>query len=326
MGGAGSFGTGARRPRAASPLAFAGAAYIWIAVLAALLLPSPCRSCRRAGWHTVPLQTVNYNLGEEIGWPDLAKTVAGVYGTLPLRSRRDRHRHRQLRRSRRAAAVRTRPRAPLPSTRARTTSTSGERRRGRHHGHRGRDGRGPGLGRAVLRESRTSGDHRQRRRGRQRGAGPVDLAVPRPRRGRGSRSGPTSSTTTEDGGALKRALVPLAIGCVLVGVVAIVVAIVGWSWSWFALANGALAVLFLVLFRGTAPARTRADRPAGRASPPHGGRTVRADTLAAQEAALEPDADVAAATTVEDVATGSAFLWTAAAPAAAAVLAVVFYV
>ena len=34
-------------------------------------------------------------------------------------------------------------------------------------------------------------------------------------------------------------------------VLAIVVAVVGWSWSWFALANGALAVLLLVLFRGS---------------------------------------------------------------------------
>ena len=37
-----------------------------------------------AHWlHTVPLQKINYNLGEEIGWPDLTKTVAGVYGSLP---------------------------------------------------------------------------------------------------------------------------------------------------------------------------------------------------------------------------------------------------
>ena len=42
---------------------------------------------------------------------------------------------------------------------------------------------------------------------------------------------------------MKRALIPLAIGCALVGVVAIVVAVVGWNWGWFALANGALAAL-----------------------------------------------------------------------------------
>ena len=57
-------------------------------------------------------------------------------------------------------------------------------------------------------------------------------------------------------------LVPLAIGCGVVGVITIVLAIAGWSWDWFALANGAFTVLLLVLFRGSV---TGADpeRPPG---------------------------------------------------------------
>ena len=122
-----------------------------------------------------------------------------------------------------------------------------------------------------------------------------------------------------------RRLVPLAIGCGVVGVITIVLAIVGWSWDWFALANGAFTVLLLVLFRGSV---TGADpeRPPGvaRSSAAHVAGPFDPDVLARQEAALEPDHDVAAATRAEDVATGFSFLWTAAAPAVAAVLAVVF--
>jgi hypothetical protein len=37
-----------------------------------------------AHWlHTVPLQKINYNLGEEIGWPELTATVAHVWRSLP---------------------------------------------------------------------------------------------------------------------------------------------------------------------------------------------------------------------------------------------------
>jgi hypothetical protein len=125
---------------------------------------------------------------------------------------------------------------------------------------------------------------------------------------------------------MKRALVSLAIGCLLVGVVAIVVAIAGWSWSWFALANGALAVLMLVMVRGTLSGEDE-RRPPGRArvSAARWAGPQDPGSLAAREAALEPDPDAAAATRAEEVATGFAFLWTAAAPAAAAVLAVIFY-
>ncbi len=125
---------------------------------------------------------------------------------------------------------------------------------------------------------------------------------------------------------MNRALLPLAIGCVLVGVLAIVVAVVGWSWSWFALANGALAVLLLVLFRGSVTGADP-DRPPGvaRVSAAHAAGPFDPDTLAAQEAALHPDAGVTADARAEDLATGFGFLWTAVAPAAATVLAIVFY-
>jgi hypothetical protein len=125
---------------------------------------------------------------------------------------------------------------------------------------------------------------------------------------------------------MRRALVPLAIGCGLVGVVAIVLVIVGWQWSWFALANGALAVLMLVLFRGSVTGGDP-DRPPGvaRVSAARAAGPLDPDTLGPQEAALHPDAEAAADARAEDAATGFAFLWTAAAPAAAAVLTVVFY-
>jgi hypothetical protein len=121
-------------------------------------------------------------------------------------------------------------------------------------------------------------------------------------------------------------LVPLAAGGVLVGVVAIAVAIAGWSWSWFAVANGALAALLLVLFRGSVTGADP-DRPPGvaRVSAARWAGPIDPDTLAAREQALEPDPDAAAEARAEDLDTGFAFLWTAAAPALAAVIAIVFY-
>ena len=121
-------------------------------------------------------------------------------------------------------------------------------------------------------------------------------------------------------------LVPLAIGCGVVGVIALVLAIVGWSWSWFALANGAFTVLLLALFRGSVTGDDP-DRPPGvaRVSAAHVAGPFDPDVLAGQEAALEPDHDVAAATRAEDVATGFSFLWAAAAPAVAAGIAIIFY-
>jgi hypothetical protein len=122
-----------------------------------------------------------------------------------------------------------------------------------------------------------------------------------------------------------KVLVPLVIGCGLVGVVAIVLAIVGWDWLWWVVANGALTALMLVLFRGSMGGEDL-DRPPGaaRVSAARWTGPLDPDALARGEQALEPDPDVAAAARAEDVGTGFAFLWTAAAPAAAVVLAIIF--
>ncbi len=125
---------------------------------------------------------------------------------------------------------------------------------------------------------------------------------------------------------MKRALVPLAVGCGLVVAVAVVLLAIGWEWTWFAIASGALAALLLTLFRGSV---TGADerRPPGRArvSAARWAGPLDPDHLAAQEGALEPDPALAAETRAEDVATGFAFLWTAVPPAAAAAVAIIFY-
>jgi hypothetical protein len=110
-----------------------------------------------------------------------------------------------------------------------------------------------------------------------------------------------------------------------VAAVAIVLLVIGWDWTWFAIANGALTVLLLVLFRGSVtgaderrppgPARVSAARWAGPLDP---------DTLAAQEHALHPDPEIDAQVRAEDLATGFSFLWTAAPTALATAAAIVF--
>ncbi len=59
------------------------AALVFVIVCAVLTLPLslPVLSPRLLA--AVPLQNVNYNLGEEVGWPELVRTVAGVYDSLP---------------------------------------------------------------------------------------------------------------------------------------------------------------------------------------------------------------------------------------------------
>ena len=122
-----------------------------------------------------------------------------------------------------------------------------------------------------------------------------------------------------------KVLVPLVMGCGLVGIVAIVLAIVGWDWMWWVIANGVLAALLLALFRGSVTGADQ-DRPPGvaRVSAARWAGPLDPDTLAAEEQRLEPDHDAAADARAEDLDTGFAFLWTAAAPAAAAVLAIIF--
>jgi hypothetical protein len=122
-----------------------------------------------------------------------------------------------------------------------------------------------------------------------------------------------------------KVLVPLLIGCGLVGVVAMVLALIGWDWTWWTVANGALALLLLALFRGSVTGAD-AERPPGvaRVSAARWAGPLGPDTLAAEEARLEPDHDLAAETRAADLDTGFSFFWTAAAPAAAAVLALIF--
>jgi len=125
---------------------------------------------------------------------------------------------------------------------------------------------------------------------------------------------------------MRRALVPLAIGGGLVVIVTVVLLLIGWDWTWFAIANGALTVLLLVLFRGSVtgaderrppgPARVSAARWAGPMDP---------DALAAQEHALHPDPEVDAEARAEDLSTGFSFLWTAVLPAVATAVAIIFY-
>ena len=62
-------------------------AYTWVAVVALLFLPLSLPLLPAHWLATVPLQKVNYNLGEEIGWQDLTATVAGIYHRLPASER-----------------------------------------------------------------------------------------------------------------------------------------------------------------------------------------------------------------------------------------------
>ena len=71
--------------RPITPAVLAGAAMVAGAVLAApVALPVlPARAL-----HTVPLQKINYDLGEEIAWPKLVTLVAREYDALPAALRR----------------------------------------------------------------------------------------------------------------------------------------------------------------------------------------------------------------------------------------------
>jgi hypothetical protein len=59
-----------------------------IAVSGLLLLPLALPVLSPAALADVPLQNVNYNLGEEVGWPDLVREVAAVDRSLPPAQRR----------------------------------------------------------------------------------------------------------------------------------------------------------------------------------------------------------------------------------------------
>ena len=90
------------------------------------------------------------------------------------------------------------------------------------------------------------------------------------------------------------------------------------------IANGVLTALLLVLFRGSVTGAD-ADRPPGvaRASAArYAGPSTRTPPRRSRPARARPRRRGAAR--AEDVDTGFAFLWTAAAPAAAVVLAIIF--
>jgi hypothetical protein len=64
------------------------AALSFVLVFAAILLPLSLPILPPRVLATVPLQKLNYNLGEEIGWPDLVTKVAHAYYALPPSERR----------------------------------------------------------------------------------------------------------------------------------------------------------------------------------------------------------------------------------------------
>jgi 4-amino-4-deoxy-L-arabinose transferase-like glycosyltransferase len=63
------------------------AAYAWVVVFALIFLPLSLPVLPAQWLATLPLQKVNYNLGEEIGWQDLTATVSGLYAGLPAEER-----------------------------------------------------------------------------------------------------------------------------------------------------------------------------------------------------------------------------------------------
>ena len=120
---------------------------------------------------------------------------------------------------------------------------------------------------------------------------------------------------------MKRTAYGLGAGCVLVGTVAVVMLIIGGDWKLFAIVNGALAILLLVLFKGSMTGADK-DRPPGvaRVSAARSADPTDPDKLGAQERALQPDSEAAADARAEEVSTGFGFLLAAAPPAVAAIV------
>ena len=136
----------------------------------------------------------------------------------------------------------------------------------------------------------------QLRRGAARLRGIRRVARPQYDDGRGRGSARDSVATPAREETMKRALLPLAIGCGLVAIIAVVLLLRGWDWTWFAVANGALTVLLLVLFRGSVSGEDERRPPgAARVSAARWAGPMDPDTLAAQEHALHPDPEIDAA-------------------------------
>lgn len=58
-------------------------AILFVAIVGLLNAPLSLPILPANALHTLPLQDINYNLGETIGWRELVTTVAGVYHSLP---------------------------------------------------------------------------------------------------------------------------------------------------------------------------------------------------------------------------------------------------
>jgi len=76
-----------RRPRRRLIWRSRRAALAWVAVLSMVNLPLSLPILPASALAAVPLQKINYNVGEEIGWPDLVAEVAHVYLSLPQEQR-----------------------------------------------------------------------------------------------------------------------------------------------------------------------------------------------------------------------------------------------
>ena len=63
------------------------AAYAWVLIFAAVFLPISLPILPVHWLATVPLQKLNYDMGEQVGWQDLTRTVAGIYARLPASER-----------------------------------------------------------------------------------------------------------------------------------------------------------------------------------------------------------------------------------------------
>jgi len=63
------------------------AACAWVLAFALFFLPLSLPVLPASWLATVPLQKVDYNLGEQIGWQDLTRTVAGIRDSLPAPER-----------------------------------------------------------------------------------------------------------------------------------------------------------------------------------------------------------------------------------------------